>query len=205
MKKAKPINKIILFLYEGETDKEFYNKIFLLKLSGKGIRMHKMNLKGGINNKNVADEIYGFQIAPSNKNKNEIHVFIGYDRERRRRETPLRINIELLNKDFVNVKNSNIKSINQIIATQDLESWLFIDIEGIYKFLIVPKANRNIKKYANIENFNNKDLSKLFRQFGAQYQKGKRVEKFIDKLDLTKIYTNCPDLRKGIKSMIKYF
>jgi hypothetical protein len=112
----------------------------------------------------------------------------------------LPINIELLRNDFAD--EPRIKSINEIIATQDLESWLFLDIEGIYSFLKTQKSKRAPHKYKSHQSFNNRDLSALFKQNEQHYQKGKRVMGFISKLDLEKIYMTCNELRDGIELLI---
>jgi len=97
------------------------------------------------------------------------------------------LDIKHLRKRYI-YKGSRISSINEIVATQDLESWFFYDLEGIYSYLQVPKAKRNLSAYNNIEATNNRILSELFHRFDKHYQKGKRVEGFLKKLDFKKIY-----------------
>ena len=130
-----------------------------------------------------------------------IHVFVAYDREGTR-ETESQLDINILKKEFMG-KESRVSSINEIVATQDLESWFFYDLEGIYKHLRVPKAQRNLTAYNNVEATNNRTLSDLFHRFNKHYQKGKRVHGFISQLDLDKIYDNAIELKSSIKIIKK--
>ncbi|MFZ4797432.1 MAG: DUF4276 family protein [Bacteroidia bacterium] len=128
---------------------------------------------------------------------NKIHVFIAFDREGPK-ETETSLDLTELKKIF-NRKNSRILSINEIIATQDLESWFFHDLEGIYSFLNVPSVKRNLSAYNNIEATNNRILSDLFHRNKKHYQKGKRASGFIESLDLDKIHKNCEELKNAIE------
>jgi len=98
---------------------------------------------------------------------------------------------------------TQIKSINEIIATQNLESWFFYDIEGIYNFLRVPRNERNPHKYYNVESTNYRTLSYLFRKYNKIYLKGRSVGVFLKRINIQKIYNSCEDLRVGIERMIK--
>lgn len=186
----------ILFFYEGETEGEFYSKLFIKYVPHRKIKITKSNLRGIYNiNKKVKNRILHF--LDDKPDQNQIYVIVAYDREGPRNKTP-ELNITLLKNELVST-NSRIKSIRQIVATQDLESWFFHDIEGIYKFLKTPVAQRNIKKYNNIEATNNKILSELFHKYNKHYQKGTRVEGFINKLDLDLIYNNVNELQRAFK------
>jgi hypothetical protein len=190
----------IIFLYEGDTEREFYDLIFKTKLP-KGTRMHFVHLQGFIktHNKGVRHELDKFLWNHKYLGEQYIHVFIAYDREGPV-ETELRIYVDLLRRDFQD--QPRIKSINEIIATQDLESWLFLDIDGIYTYLRTKKSLRVPHKYKNHQSFTNRDLSALFYQHGKDYQKGINASEFIAHLDLEKIYKNCPELQEGIKLLI---
>jgi hypothetical protein len=189
----------IFFLYEGDTEREFYNIIFKKHLSYRKIRLAYKNLKGITTN--INRKISGAIIDHSEKHpeRKNIHVFIAIDREGPRTLKPL-IDIITLKKQFIK-KDSQISSIHAIIATQDFESWLFFDIEGIFKFLGCNLKKCPIKTYSNVEKTNNRTLSQLFRKHGKTYFKGTRVHNFIKTLDIDKIYNNCNDLRKGIEKM----
>lgn len=187
----------ILFLYEGETEGEFYKKVLDIYLSKIKLRRNYSNLKGVYNiNKKVTSKIKSYLINKGYKDLNNIHVFIAFDREGPRTTETL-LNIDKLNSAFIN-KKSRIKSINQIIATQDLESWFFNDLDGIYDYLGVPKKKRNYKLSKNTEATNNRILSNLFHKNNKHYQKGRRAHNFIDHLNLKLIIGNTPDLQNGI-------
>ncbi len=197
--------RAVLFLYEGDTEKEFYDKIFkmhLPKTFKAGIV--KSNLKGcgsNVNNK-VRGKIKRFLFETTKKGYDKINVIIAHDREGTRDECQSSLNISLLNKEFIKNK-SRIVSINEILATQDLESWLFLDLEGIYVNLRVPTAEKNMNKFSNVEATNNRVLSQLFRRYNKHYQKGERVENFLNGLDLNKIYNTSHDLKEGIEFIKK--
>jgi hypothetical protein len=191
---------LIIFLYEGETEKEFYDLIFKAKLP-KGARMYFIHLQGFINtnSKGVRHTLNKFLWSHKNLDENHLHVFIAYDREGPI-GTDLPIDVGLLRSDFQD--EQRIKSIDEIIATQDLESWLFLDIDGIYSFLKTQKSKRAPHKYKSHQSFNNRDLSALFYQHDKHYRKGEGVASFISKLDLEKIYNSCNELSGGIELII---
>jgi len=183
----------LLFIYEGETEAEFYKIFFNQHLPERAIRRNYGNLKGVYNiNKKVKSKIESYLLDKTSQSCNSIHVFIAYDREGPR-ETESLINIDELRVKFIE-KRSRIISINEIIATQDLESWFFHDIEGIYKFLKVPKSKINYDAFPNVEATNNRILSELFHRYNKHYQKGRRVEGFLNSLDILKISKNVKEL-----------
>lgn len=190
----------ILFLYEGETEKEFYDRLFDEYIEPRKIRINFGNLKGvyDLNNK-VESKIKTYLAHERYKDCGNIHVFVGYDREGDRNTETL-LNLDELNRNFI-YKKSRVASINEIVATQDLESWFFNDLSGIYKFLRVPNAQRNMKAYPNCEAVDNRVLSGLFHRHGKHYQKGKRVRNFIMSLDIGKIYENTRELQNAIEKI----
>jgi hypothetical protein len=190
----------VLFLYEGETEKEFYDKIFALKLPSRKIQINKANLHGIYKiNKKVRNKINDYLKLPKFIEYKSISVIVAHDREGTR-EIESCFNIDLIKKDFA--KNKRIKNIIEIIATQDLESWLLHDIEDIFIYLGVPKKERNKEKYKNVEAYDNKHLSTLFHRYGNHYQKGKRVEGFLTKLNLDIIYSKTPELQELIRHIL---
>jgi len=190
----------ILLLYEGDTEKEFYRRMISNNVPNRRIRISYDNLKGistNINSKVIAKIKKHLENNPSEDN---VNVFLGIDREGdRTNESPIDINHIL---KTLSPAKQRIAGIIEILATQDLESWLFIDIEGIFNFLRVPRRSRNPRRFQNIESFNHRNLSYLFRQYKRVYSKGHRVEGLLESLDLNKIYEECPDLREGIQRMI---
>ena len=87
-------------------------------------------------------------------------------------------------KNYPNIKSENIRLFE---AVQDIESWFFHDIDGIYSFLNFPKSRRTIRKFRPVEKLNHLDLSKLFKQINKEYRKGYASENFINKLNIETI------------------
>jgi len=195
----------ILFLYEGETEGEFY-KFFFDQFPSRKIRIYKSNLKGvySLNNK-VSSKIKSYLASKKFEDCIQIHVFVAFDREGSR-DNPCALDVGSLEHQFVGCNGARVVSINPIIATQDLESWFFHDLKGIYKFLGTPKSKANLKAYRNPDATNNRILSDLFHRFGKHYQKGRRVEGFLKSLDLKYIIDTVPELKEAknkISALIK--
>jgi hypothetical protein len=190
----------LLFLYEGETEAEFYQKIFNDYIPKRKIRRNYSNLKGifSLNDK-VKSKIESYLQNDSSLQCNKIHVFIAFDRDGPR-GTETTLDIRYLRNKYI-FQESRISSINEIIATQDIESWFFHDLEGIYKYLRVPKAKRNLNAFNNIEATNNRVLSTLFHRFDRHYQKGKKVEGFLNALDIDKIFNNVKELKDSVMAI----
>ena len=185
----------ILFLYEGETEAEFYEKIFGQYIAQRKIRINKANLKGVYNlNDKVRAKIKSYLLNDKFDDCKDIHVFVAYDREGTRSTEPL-MDIALLKKEFIDRK-SRVKAIHQVIATQDLESWFYHDMPGIYKYLSAPAADRKNLVCPNVDATHNRLLSALFHRYKKHYQKGRRAEGFIEALDIKKIVTNVPELQE---------
>ncbi len=190
----------ILFLYEGETEEEFYKTIFEKYIPKRLIRRNFGNLKGVYNlNKKVDGKIESYLYNETFSDCKHIHVFVAYDREGTRDKLSS-LNIKLLQEKFI-TKKSRITAIHEIIATQDLESWFFNDLEGIYSFLEVPKTKRNLKAYPNIEATNNYKLSELFHRYNKHYQKGKKAQGFISKLNIDSIIEKTAELKEAIEKI----
>jgi hypothetical protein len=187
----------ILFLYEGATDKIFYDKLLELHSFSRNIRICKLNLLGvsSINQK-VKNKITAHLGNANFSDCNNIHVIVAHDRDGSREKESI-LDIGLLNKYFN--KEVRIVEIKEIIATQELESWFFHDIENIYEFLGVPKGKRNVRKFHNAEAFKSGHLSHLFHQNGKHYQKGDKAQEFLSRLDIMKIYSKTPELQELVK------
>ena len=191
--KRKSKNPLSLLLVEGYTDEVFYNLIKKKFLAD--CRITLFNIKGLYNvNNDIIDKILDFC---QNHNDEKIRVYCCLDRESRYGQTP-GFDLEVIRK-YIKGKANNVLSIDTIIATQQIESWFFYDIEGIYKFLKVPRTKRKPKRYQPPEKFGHKELQKLFENYGNSYNKGKRCAGFINQLDIKKIISNCQELKKGIE------
>ena len=146
-------------------------------------------------NAKIIDEIIKIH---DRDNIEEIRAYCCLDRESRYGQTP-GLNLTAIRKYVKKENLFKVKSVDRIIATQQIESWFLYDIEGIYKFLTVPKAQRNLRKYRPPEKFTYKDLETLFENHNKTYHKGKkRAGNFLDNLDIKKIHDNCMELSKGI-------
>ena len=189
--------KKALFFVEGETEVEFYNKIlskYFLSLPKKIINLH--------GNSNIYRKILGETNEHLRRNENDIvRIYCCIDRESRYHNPPLNINelITLLKDKF----KKNFLSAEQIIATQMIESWFFHDIEGIYKFLSVPKAERKPHFFTPVQKLTHIHLSSLFERYGKLYIKGKKCKFFLDNIDLIKIYEESEELQRGLKKIKK--
>ena len=194
-RKTKSVTPMSLLLVEGDTEELFYKKIKTLFLSD--YRVNICNMGGLFNiNAKIIDELIKIH---DRDNIEEIRVYCCLDRESRYGQIPglnlSVINAHIKSKNFFKVKGG----VKRIIATQQIESWFLHDIEGIYKHLKVPRAQRNLRKYRPPERFTYKDLEALFERYNKTYYKGKkRAGNFINKLDINKIYKNSTELSKGI-------
>jgi len=189
--------EIALIYLHGDTEEEFFRKVFDKYL--KGIRRHIKNVKG--DNRKVLSATAYFISEHSDV---YVRVYCFLDRESRYGTPPLS------ESSLKNIFRSDsrfekrVLSCNVIIATQMIESWFFYDIEGIYRYLSVPRRERHINKYRPPDKCSCNTLSKLFTRYGKAYIKGKKCANFIDHLDIDKIYRNCPELRDGIALILNH-
>ncbi len=204
MGKQQPNDNSILFLYEGETEGEFYKKVFDLYVPTREIKRNYGNLRGIYSlTEKVRGKIESYLQNDSSATLTKIHVFVAYDREGPRTKEGT-LDLKSLRKEFLH-NGSRIATINEILATQDLESWFFHDLEGIYKYLRTPSSQRNMKAYPNVDATNNRVLSHLFHRFDKHYQKGTRVKGFIDQLDIEKIVKSVQELDEVLEIIKKLY
>jgi hypothetical protein len=188
------MSKAILFLYEGETEKEFFPKLFKAKLPSRNILFKMACLHGNFNiNFKVANAIES--ILAQNK-ISKLYVFVALDRDGKKPKIPP-INEKLI----ISKVGNDVTEIELIVATQVFESWLFIEIENIYIYLKTPKSQRNTDKYRIYENFTHQHLAQLFKSVGKEYQKGRRVEGLMNAVNIENIYKKCQDLKEQIDKM----
>ena len=193
-KKSSTMKFIALIFLEGDTEKEFADKLFPKYLDKTPRKV--MNLHGNINiNNKIFDKVANFI---SNNADTLVRVYCFIDREHRTHNPPL--DIAFIKSEFKakSVFQGRVISTHRIVATQMIESWFFYDIEGIYKFLSVPHKNRDNSKYKPPEKFTANDLARLFSRYGKSYIKGKRCANLIEHLDTDKIYKQCTELRAGL-------
>jgi hypothetical protein len=186
--------EVALFFVEGDTEEEFYSKLFKDYLFG--IPKSVVNLKGI---HNIHRKVLGKTEAFLYRHKYKvIRVYCCIDRESRDHNPPL--DIETLRVSFKEIRGfKRVLSADAIIATQMLESWFFHDMEGIYKFLRVPNKERNPTKFSPPEKFTYIHLAKLFERYGRTYIKGHKCANLISNLDIDEIYKKCRELREGLE------
>lgn len=190
-----PHQQVAVFFLEGYSEEVFYKRILTMYLDG--IPKVVINVKGLYN---IHKNVLGKSIELLRRKPGcNIRIYCCIDRESRDRAPEL--DIDLLKKDISNQNElkGKVLSAEIIVATQMLESWFFYDIDGIYKYLKTPKANRNPGKFRPIEKTKWQDLYRLFADAGKLYMKGLNSDSFVDHLDLAKIYNNCNELRDGIE------
>jgi len=186
-------NPVSLLLVEGETDEIFYKRIKSELLAS--YRITIQNLEGLYNiNAKVINRI----IRYLQQHKDEkIIVYCCIDRESRYGTVP-GFDLKRIKKYIKEQVIQNVLSINVIIATKQIESWFFYDLEGIYRYLKVPGALRNLNTFKPPEKFGYKDIQRLFGRYGKNYTKGKKSKNFIEHLNIKKIASQCKELAKGI-------
>jgi len=182
-----------VLLVEGQTEAIFYGRVkdkYLLKANC----ACKIESIGGLYN--IHDKVLH---ALETKNTDRlVRAYCCLDRESRYAKTPA-FDLGFIRSELKRDKVKNVLSVDQIIATQMIESWFFHDIMGIYKHLKVPKTNRNPTTYTPVERFRVKDLKDLFRRYNKVYTEGDRARHFIESLDIELIYRRCKALREGIE------
>ena len=109
--------------------------------------------------------------------------------------------MELIKNELNEYSNIQSENIRLYEAVQDIESWFFHDIIGIYKFLRFPNNKRKTRKYKLVEKLNHRDLSKLFKQVKKEYRKGYASENFINNLDIEIIRNKASVLNEFCKFM----
>ncbi len=192
-----------LIFVEGDTEEEFYKLLLPCYLNS--FRRRLFNLKGNFNiHGKILDKASSYI---SGHSSTQVRIYCFVDRESINGLPPLYVSRlkALIKKDPIITEK--VLSVDRVLATQMFESWLFYEIEGIYRFLRTKRSKRKPNKYRNTKNFNCHDLSKLFKECGdgKEYIKGSRSRNFIEHLDLEKIYDKCDELRKGIEKMNKDF
>jgi hypothetical protein len=188
-----------LIFVEGDTEIEFYRRVFDKYLPGYPKRV--FNLEGNINIYNkVLDKTCVFIDA---HRQHKVRVYCLIDREHKEHKPPLDVPV-LINKFRLEpLARPRILDVGAVVATQMIESWFFHDIEAIFEFLKVPVAKRHPENFRIVQNLTHVDLSNLFHQNGKAYYKGKRCANFVNRLDIDKIFRACKELRDGINLLAR--
>ncbi len=174
-------------MVEGDTEILFYKRV--RDRYFKNAKCKIKNLKG---NYNINMKVLDWTSTHLNDNKKiEFCLCICIDKESRSDQAP--IDMELIKDELRNFSNIKAENIELYEAIQDIESWFFHDIDGIFKFLKFKqnKLTKNARrKYKPVEKLNHQDLSKLFMQAGKEYIKGDSSEYFINSLDIEVVRKN---------------
>lgn len=134
--------KSVLLLLEGPTEKEFYHKLLNDLVPNRTFKVKPRLLKGnsGVTLK-VKAKLKEYEQNAAKDKTLEVHVFVAHDRDGARQRVESKLDIKKLKADFC-TKGSIYKDIKEVVATIELESWFFYDINGIYNFLGVPMKRR---------------------------------------------------------------
>jgi hypothetical protein len=132
----------------------------------------------------------------------QIRAYCCLDRESRYAKTP-EFDLGLVQSQVAERGMSNVLSVDAIIATKMIESWFFYDLPGIYTFLRVPKAKRNVRAFKPPEAYDVSDLKALFRRHGKTYREGERARHFINRLNVPGICRNCKELGVGVALILE--
>lgn len=184
-----------LILVEGDTEVIFYKRI--KETYFRGASSKTINLHGNWNiNQKVLDVVT--QHIDDHPNV-RFSILICIDRESRSEKAP--IDMDLIKAEFAGNPNIAEQDINIYEATQDIESWFFHDIEGIYTFLRTQRNRRKPEKFRPVEKLNNTHLSELFKCNSKEYKKGSASQNFINCLDLQKIRDGADKLDEFCRFM----
>lgn len=185
----------MLIVTEGETDEEFYKKLLNhIKVISKVPRFPFNSIdfvcaKGIGNLQNKIVNIIRSRLFNSEETiETEKTIVLCYDLDVFEYNQNPPIDREQVIKD---IKSLGKCKIIKIEAKNMIEDYFLIDFEGIRKYLrLKPNYRLKLSGYEG--------LKKMFRDGGKTYFKGEKVEGFIEKLNLGKIFSE-------IKSEIKDF
>ncbi len=187
---------ISLLLAEGETDELFWQRVKNSSLNS--CRITTKDLKG---NFNINEKVVDKAVEYCGKHTDElVKVYCCIDRESRN-DKPPGFELKTIVREILERNIKSVLSVDKIIATQQIESWFFWDMETIYKCLKVPRSQRKKNAYRPPERYTYHDMIKLFRSYRKPYNKGKRCGYFIQQLNLNMIIRNCRELREGIEKI----
>ncbi len=176
------INKIIVIFTEGETDEVFYKRLcyHLGARDYKNLKIITKNLKGVGRYESKAPAIIKHEVAGKYPRAN-IVVFCSYDLDVF--DIPFRQKPPVdWSKVEKKLKNIGINKIYHLKANKMIEDWFLKDMEGLCSFLKIrlPKKLNGKNAYEKIKI--------LFKKGNKIYQKGSNVQKFVEHLDIDKIY-----------------
>lgn len=187
MKKKDKINeknkKGLVIFVEGETEVEFYNCLInylRCKNTDKKMidKLFIKNLKGVCNYSFKATTKFKNEIKQKNRDT-DFFVICTYDNDVFKYAAKPPVNWKLIEKELIEYGANEVV---HIIAKDMIEDWFLIDLNGLCNYL-------NISDIPNLKGKNGLEkISKLFRKKNKIYIKGSYCYKFMDKLDMDKIY-----------------
>jgi len=130
-----------------------------------------------------------------------VRAYCCLDRESRYAKTP-QFDLGFIRAELRKANARNVLSVDAIIATQMIESWFFHDLAGIYRYLRVPKARRNLRACQPVERFRVEDLRGLFHRYNKEYYEGEKAKHLVDRLDIELIHGRCRDLQRGVSLIL---
>ena len=177
-------DRVIALFAEGPTEIEFYKAVVIKARDLMGIpyscEIEYIDMKGIGNYKK--DALRKFNKLKEKHENKEIFVFLCIDEDvfEFSKKPPFNRS-ELQN----SLQEEGAIKVTYIIAKQSIEEWFLCDMEGVISFLHLPKATKRPK-------MNGQDsLKKLFKMANKLYIKGRKVEGFIEKLDIIKLMKTC--------------
>lgn len=194
-----PTKRAYLFL-EGDTEHVFYKRIFDQYLQGIPKTIKNLKTGSGINLR-IAKELH--PILKSNASKDEeMYVYVFIDREGPSNKDPDLNEQAILSHLAQYFPIANIKKIQAIEAIQMIESWFFYDLETILKHIQLKGSTTLRQRYSNPQKLTHKDLEGLFNKGSKNTHYRKGDARFLNKLDIDKIYNNASELKKGMQDII---
>ena len=188
------MKKCVVIYTEGETDKEFYDKV----LDEIKNRISDKKFKVDLLKKECITGIAKFQKKLLNKfvkevvkkcsKEYEIIVFLCYDTDVFEFGANPPVDRKKLEADLI--KNGASK-VFHIKATKTIEDFFTYDIDGICNFLKIPKPK-------NLKGTGLEKVEKMFLKANRIYQKGYKCSGFIASLDMNIIF---PKICENIKPL----
>jgi hypothetical protein len=193
VKNEKSLQKVVLIYVEGDTEKEFFEKLYQNWKKRKNIKIIIKNVKG----------IGNYQKKPYNHFKTTVktkfgnccyNIFFAYDSDVFEFSPKPPVDWKAVEKQFRKHKKAICYHLKAIKNTED---WLFIDFEGLCDFLKLNPEKNKVKGKTGLEK-----IEKLFKRANKTYIKGTKVEGLLNKLNLKKIYKAKKDILETLKKAI---
>ena len=194
-------NQVLVIFVEGQTDKEFYEKMIeYIKSKNPNKNLKKIKIKNlkSVTNYNRATSIFEYEIAPKYKGASfEIICSYDYDVFKNLYNIKPPVNWTKLKKQLKN--NKNITNVHEIKAHDSIEDWFIKDMNGLCKYLDSGK----IYKLKDLKGTKGEDKIKdLFKRNSKVYQKGYNARNFIGYLDFEVLYNALENELKTLKNSI---